>query len=340
MFRKSAALLPSILALVATLGLPIPSAQASAPPSLAPGKVRQILSLRPLIDVAEGIAIDHRGHIFVSNSRLENDKRVCEILERSPGGKVSVFATLDAGVEDAFPAGIAGLAFDARGDLYAALSSFRPATHGIWRIRRNGKAERLAGSKQMLFANAITSDSQGNLYVTDSIDGAIWRFPRGGRGRVWIRHPLLAPDGLIGANGIAFVPPNNLYVANLDRALIARVRIRPDGRPAIPQVVASGSELLGIDGLAADENGVLHAVIVVSAVLGTAPLVKVNPRTGKITASTADASRFDLPTSLAFGRGPLDRTSVFVVNSGFFPEGRPETAPGVIRVGVGVGGAR
>ena len=60
-----------------------------------------------------------------------------------------------------------------------------------------------------------------------------------------------------------------------------------------------------------------------------------DPKTGKITASTADHSSFDLPTSLAFGRGPLDHKSVFVVNSGFFPEGRPEAAPSVVQVGVG-----
>ena len=338
--RKSAVLLPSLLALVATMGLPSASAWASGPHSLAPGNVGQVLSLRPLIDVVEGIAVDHRGRIFVSNTRLENDKRVCEVLEVARDGTVSVFATLDPGIEDGFPAGLDGLAVDARGDLYAALSSFRPATHGVWRIRRNGEAERLAGSQRMLFANALTFDSRGNLYVTDSMDGAIWRFPRDGRGRVWIRHPLLEPDGLIGANGIAFVPPNNLYIANTDRGLVARIGIRPDGRPAQPRLVATGFELLGIDGLAADEHGTLHAVIVVSAVLGTSPLVKVDPKTGKITASTAAASAFDLPTSLAFGRGPLDHKSVFVVNSGLFPEERPEAAPGVIRVGVGVDGAR
>ena len=151
---------------------------------------------------------------------------------------------------------------------------------------------------------------------------------------------MLAPDPAIGANGIAFVPPNNLYVANTDRALISRIRIRPDGSPAEPRVAAAGFEFWGIDGLAADERGTLHAVIVVSAALGTAPLVKVDPNTGTITASAAAASAFDLPTSLVFGRGLLDHKSVYVVNSGFFPEGRLEAAPGVVRIGVGVSGAK
>ena len=108
-----------------------------------PGKVKSILTLRPLIDIAEGIAINHRGHIFVSNTRLENDTRVCEILEITLDGTVTVFATLDPAVVDEFGVGLLGLAFDSQGDLYAALSSFKAATHGVWRFRRGGEAKRL-----------------------------------------------------------------------------------------------------------------------------------------------------------------------------------------------------
>jgi sugar lactone lactonase YvrE len=305
--------------------------------SLVPGQVRQILTLQPLIDQVEGIAIDRHGHIFVSHTRLENDRYVCDILERAPDGTTSVFVTFERHTCDY----MGGLEFDAHGNLYAAggIRAGSPdASISVWRVRRDGEVDRLAGSSRMLFANALALDLQGNLYVTDSWDGAIWRFPPGKRGRLWIRDPLLAPDPAIGANGIAFVPPNNLYVANLDRALIARIKIRPDGRPSEPEIAAAGYELLGIDGLAADAHGTLYAVIVVSKVLGTAPLVMVNPKTGRITPSTAPASAFDLPTSPAVGRGPLDHKSVFVVNSGFFPEERVEAAPGVVQVGIGVKG--
>lgn len=300
---------------------------------LAPGQTQQVLALRPLIDMAEGIAIDRRGHIFLSNRRLENDRRVCEILEVSLDGTTTVFATLDAAVEDRFDRGIVGLAFDVRGDLYAALISFNPETHGVWRIRRNGEAKRLAGSRNMVFPNALTFDTRGNLYVSDS-SGSIWRFPPNDRGRLWFRNVLLAPDPGIGANGVVFVPPRNLYVANTDRALIARIRIRPDGTAGLSEVVASGLELLTIDGLAVDPHGTLYGVVAASIAFGTSPLVRVDPESGEITSATRTPEAFDIPTSLAFGRGRLDHRSVFVVNSGIFPEGRPEAAPGVVRVGI------
>ena len=334
--RRVELILASLLCLSLTL-----NSHPAAAEKAASGEVKSVLVMRPLIDIAEGIAIDRRGNIFVSNNRLENDKRVAEILKIAHDGTVTVFATLDPAVKDEIGKGILGLAFDKYGDLYAALPSFKPRTRGVWRISPEGEAKRLPGSRQMIQPNSITFDRDGNTYVTDSADGTIWRFPEGERGRLWIRHALLAPDPNfgIGVNGITFVPPRSLFVANTDLALIARVRIKWNGEPAEPELVALGNELLTIDGLAADVRGNLHAVIAGASIFGTSPLVKVNPVTGKITSSTNRAGQFDFPTSLAFGRGPRNHESVYVVNSGLFPVERDEAAPGVVRVSVGVPGA-
>ena len=306
----------------------------------APGEVGTILSLTPVIDMPEGIAVDHRGHLFLGNRRLAGEARVAEILEIAPDNTVSVFATLDPSTPNAFDAGLLGLAIDSRGDLYAALASSNPATHGVWRIRRGGGAARLPGSDQMKTPNALAFDAGGNLYVSDSEDGTVWRFPPAGLGRLWIRHALLAPDPSfgVGANGIAFLPPRSLYVANTDQGLIARIPIQDNGEPGEPAVVVASFELLTVDGLAADAHGDLYAAIAGAAIFGTAPLVRVHPETGEVTPSTSDADSFDFPTSLAFGGGPRDHKSVYVVNAGLFPEDRPDAAPGVVRVGVNVPG--
>jgi sugar lactone lactonase YvrE len=307
---------------------------------LAPGQVETILELAPGIDLLEGIAIDRQGNLFLGNRRLEGDVRVSEILQISPEGVTTVFATL-ASAADNFDQGVLGLAVSPQGDLYAAVRTFDPATNGVWRIGRGGAAERLPGSEALEFPNALAFDARGNLYVTDTPQGAVWRFGRDGSGEVWIRHELLSPGQFgIGANGIAFSPPRDLFVANTDRALVARIPIRPDGSAGEPEVVATGFELLIIDGLAADAHGDLHAAIVGASIVGTVPLVRIDPKTGAITPSTAEFSAFDFPTSLAFGAGRRDKKSVYVVNSGLFPEDPARMPrPGVVRVGVGVPGA-
>ena len=253
--------------------------EGSAPP-LAPGEVETVLELTPRIDRLEGIAIDRRGHLFFGNTRLDGDVRVSEILQISPEGVTSVFATLDP-TTDLINGGVAGLAVSPQGDLYAALPTLNPATHGVWRIERGGAAERLPGSEAMEFPNALAFDARGNLYVTDTPQGTVWRFGRNLSGEVWIRHELLSPgDFGIGANGIAFSPPRDLFVANTDRALVARIPIR------------------------------------------------------------TEFDAFDFPTSLAFGAGRRDRKSVYVVNSGIFPEDPARMPrPGVVRIAVGVPGA-
>src|SRR5947209_8311180 len=55
--------------------------------------------------------------------------------------------------------------------------------------------------------NALTFDSSGNVYVSDSFLGKIWKTGAGGGvATAWVTHPLLATTGVppFGANGLAF----------------------------------------------------------------------------------------------------------------------------------------
>jgi sugar lactone lactonase YvrE len=291
------------------------SAAAAGPALVAGGgDARTILALAPG-NHPEGIAAGKRGVLYLGNRRDDGAGFVSEILAIARDGSVSTLAVL-ARLDRDNPGddGVLGLATDRRGDVYAAVVAPGAAAHGVWQIARDGsRRTRLPGSERITFPNALAFDRRGNLYVTDSFGGAIWRFAsRRGRatyraGEPWVRHELLAPAlddpfgfPLPGANGIAFAPPNRLYVANTEKGLIARVPIDlADGSAGEPAVVAAGPDLATVDGLAADAHGRVHAAIPGHAILGTAPLVRVDPVTGVVSGiDPGEWDEFDVPLSL------------------------------------------
>lgn len=212
---------------------------------LPPGRVETILPLPPG-DSPEGIALDKHGNIYVSNRRTDATGRVSEIRRITPDGAVSVFATLPSASPDA--SGVLGLITDPSDNVYAAYVTQDPATHGVYRISRDGSVvERLAGSEAIIFPNALTFDARDNLYVTDSFGGAVWRYGRDETFSLWVQHGLLeavpvegAPFPIPGANGIAFFASNKLYVANTSQFSITRVRIAPDGSAGGVEMLAQG----------------------------------------------------------------------------------------------------
>jgi sugar lactone lactonase YvrE len=319
------------------------------------GDAQRFLRLDPG-NYPEGIAVGERGTVYVGNRRDDGEHFVSEILAIARDGSVSKVAALAELELDGDPGddGVLGLATDSRGAVYAAVVSPDPAVHGVWRITCDGsRRARLPGSEGMTFPNALTFDARGNLYVTDSFGGTVWRFarvgtrrhPAFGTGRPWAEHELLAPAPddplrfpLPGANGIGFDLPNRLYVANTEKGLVVEVPINRDGSAGEAVVVATG--LLTADGLAVDARGGVHVAIPGHAILGMAPLVRVDPRTGSSTAGVAPGEwdEFDVPLSVAFGTG-RHQTTVFATN-GDLPGVPPEARlPGVVEVNVGVPGA-
>lgn len=307
------------------------------------GDVDSVLAL-PEGSTPEGVAVDRRGNIFIGNRRTENGLMRSDILWIAPDGTVAVLATLDAsGNPEA--EGLLGLTADPAGNVYGALASFNPSTHGVWKVARRGAGvARLPGSERVPFPNDLTFDSRGNLYVTDSTGGAVWRLQPGGVAHEWVRHVLLAPADPnhpvlppVGANGIAFSPPDALYVANTQRGVIVQIAIEPDGTPGPVAVVAESMSLLTIDGIALDVRGDIHGVVPGFALLGTDPLVRVEPRTGTVSPTLTVADAFDVPLSIAFAAGPWDHRTVFVTN-GALPLGVPGPGPGLVQAAVGVQG--
>ncbi len=330
-------------ALFAAVGASVTAASSPLPV----GQAERILNLQAG-NFPEGIAFDRSGTLYLGNRRLEGTEVTYEILRISPDDEVSTFALLgtEAGADPA-GSGLLGLTTDPPGNVYAALLSSDFALHGVWRISADGsERSRLPGSEQMGFPNALAFDPRGNLYVTDSLAGAVWRFPSGGSGSLWIQDELLepfpfdpAPVPLPGANGIGFSPPNHLYVANTEKGLIAHVPINlADGSAGEPTFVAQAFALLTVDGL--DATGQIHGVIPAFAVLGTSPVVRVDPATGDVvpTVDSTAFGDFDVALSLAFGRGARDQKSVYVANGALDIVPIPGPGPGITQANVGVPG--
>lgn len=78
--------------------------------------------------------------------------------------------------------------------------------------------------------NGITFDRLGNVYISDSFQGAIWQTgPTGGAVTPWASSPLLTTTGVppFGANGIAFNKAESaLFVANTGNDTVVKIPVK------------------------------------------------------------------------------------------------------------------
>jgi hypothetical protein len=272
----------------------------------------------------EGVAVDQRGDVFLGLGPLG------EIRKVGRDGSESTLATIPL-APDTFP-GVLGLAIDAPGNIYAAVSAGDPATTGVYKIARDGSFSRLPGTGAIGFPNGVTLDKRGNLYVTDTTAGAVWRVPaRGGAAEPWFQSPLLEGDESfgfgfpIGANGIAY-RHNALVVANSEGARLVHIPIEPDGSPGAATVLAESEALYGADGIALDVHGAVWVAVIVQSTI-----VRVSP-SGDIETIATAADGLDFPSQVTFGK----KSEMWAVNFAIGPPGGP--GPALLRFDAGVKG--
>ncbi|HWN50788.1 MAG TPA: SMP-30/gluconolactonase/LRE family protein [Xanthobacteraceae bacterium] len=170
--------------------------------------------------------------------------------------------------------------------------------------------------------NALTFDKLGNVYVSDSFAGVIWKTgPNGGTPTPWSTDPLLRPGtGLtppFGANGIEF---NNagtvMYVANTAFHQIIQIPINPNGTAGTASIFITG--INAPDGIAIDKNDNLWVCA------NQEDDVIVLDKTGKVIAKLGDFNGIDdrgvvrgllFPASPAFS---LDGKTLYVSNLTLF----------------------
>ena len=153
--------------------------------------------------------------------------------------------------------------------------------------------------------NALTFDAAGNVYVSDSFQGIIWRIAAGGgTAVVWASDPLLTTTGEppFGANGIAFNNSGSaLFVANTGNDSVIRIPVLAGGVSGTPEVFADS--INGADGLIIDGSDNVWV-----AANQSDEIVVLDP-TGKAIAKLGDFDGIDnggavrgllFPASLAF----------------------------------------
>ena len=249
-------------------------------------------------ELPEGLAITDRGVVYVGFAPTG------QIVKVADDGSVSPVATLPSG--QGF---LVGLAVDGRDRLFAAVASFDDTTHGIWRVRSDGSAERVVPLPTDTFPNAIAFRGR-RMFVTDSFGGAVWRI-RHGHARIWAQDDILLGDTTtdlpIGANGLAFFG-RYLYVSNTQKGRIVRIPVESGGRAGSPVLLAEDAAIVGADGISFDVRGNLYV-----AVNEQDKLVRMGPSGGMQTLATR-ADGLDFPATPIFGERPAHRTDLYLTN--------------------------
>lgn len=284
-------------------------------------------------EFTEGVAVDADGNVFVSVSAQGRLVRVAAGSDDAePFGRIEGIGEGDLG--------LLGLTVDADGNVYGTVVSANEDAKGVWRFdAETGDAERVAGTEEIAFANAVVFDGS-TMYVTDTSGadgkGAVWRVSDGGEADLWAQNALLAGDGSagfgvpLGPNGID-VHDDTVYVGLTEPAKIATIAIEADGDAGEVAIFADLTESgpdgtpAAVDGIDVDADG---NVYIAAPLVHTVFKVSADGEDVESVATAEDG--LDGPASVALGDGVL-----YISNfSGALGEASNGQGPGIVRVPV------
>jgi sugar lactone lactonase YvrE len=203
----------------------------------------------------EGITVDAAGNVYVTTFDVSRPGELGTLLVFSPSGQllrqVAVAGSSNLLLDLAFhPTTGALLVIDFGQQTVFSVDSVTGAAI-VFGVIPGGAS---AGP------NVLTFDSVGNVYVTDSFQGKIWRTGPDGAGGFssWLSDPLLSTTGVppFGANGLAFNKNESaLFVTNTGNDTVVKIPVTPSATgPVAGTPVVFANSVNGADGLIIDDD--------------------------------------------------------------------------------------
>ena len=258
----------------------------------------------------EGLAVAPNGDVYVAT--FDGSKK---IVVYSDNGKL--LRTLTVGASSGFLLGVG---------FHPTTQAFLVIDFGAGKVLNvdpnTGSSSvfmTLSAGQPATGLNAMAFDSSGNVYFSDSFQGAIWKTGPTGTGTTvqttpWVQDNLLKPNGdpPFGANGLGFnKAQNTLFVANTSNDTIVQIPVS-GGTPGAPAIFTNS--INGADGLILDDQDNLWVCA------NQSDEIVVVDKNGKVLAKLGD---FDglvddgTPKGLLFPASPgfsRDGKTVFVTN--------------------------
>jgi sugar lactone lactonase YvrE len=272
------------------------------------GEVQRFATLPSGSNNPEGLAVDAAGNFYVADFAVSG----------TPSGVGQV------------------VVFDRHGDLKRVLNvagsstlllglDFHPITHALLVLDFGGgkvlRVDPVTGASTVFATvtgssglNGLTFDAAGNVYISDSAQGIIWKTSaNGGAATPFVTSALLTTTGVppFGANGLGFNKARNaLFVANTGNDTVVRIPISSGGAAGVPAVFVNS--INGADGLLLDEDDNLWVVANQAD-----EIVVVNP-SGRVIAKLGDFDGLDrdgTPRGLLFPASIVrSGDSIYVTN--------------------------
>jgi sugar lactone lactonase YvrE len=221
----------------------------------------------------EGLAIDPSGNLYTA-SNSDSATTAGHVCVLNPAGQLTDIINIPAEPIDAI--GLVGELWD-NGRLFVLDQADDVAPDGrvlLVNPRTHAVSTFATG---FAFPNCIIKDSSGNLYVSDSLQGRIYKLSPDGRTMsVWAESPLLLsnnPAQNVGANDMAFDRGQHyLYIDNTGNRQVFRIPVQSDGSAGPLELFADGATidsrlglagpvaLYGADGIQFDVRGNLYVM--------------------------------------------------------------------------------